>query len=53
MTDLVSLLTQLDSFCQQLAIAIQDIQTQLYAVLALIVLAAVLAFPPKDDPDQI
>lgn len=53
MSQFLSLLAQLDSFCEQLATAINGSQTQLYAMLALIVVAAYFVFPPKDDPDQI
>ncbi len=53
MSQLLSLLDQFDSLCGQLAVAIQGSQTQLYAMLALVVVAVFFAFPPKDDPDQI
>lgn len=53
MSQLASLFAQLDRVCGQLATAIQGSQTQLYAVLALVVVAAFFAFPPKDDPDQV
>ena len=53
MSQLLSLLAQLDRFCEQLTTAIQGAQTQLYTMLALVVVAAFFAFPPKDDPDQI
>jgi hypothetical protein len=53
MSQLLSLLVQLDSFCDQLATAIHGSQTRLYAMLALVLVAAFFAFPPKDDPDQI
>lgn len=53
MSQLLSLLTELDRFCGQLATAIHGSQTQLYVMLALAVVAAFFAFPPKDDPDQI
>src|SRR5262249_25324339 len=53
MSQLLSLLNQFDSFCGQLSAAIQGAQTQLYAMLALVVVAVFFAFPPKDDPDQI
>jgi hypothetical protein len=46
-------LDQLDQLCQQIATAIQHSELQIYAILAVIVLAAFFAFPPKDDPDQI
>src|SRR5262249_11974462 len=53
MSQLLSLLVQFDGLCAQLATAIEASQTQLYAMLALVVVAAFFAFPPKDDPDQI
>jgi hypothetical protein len=53
MSQLMSLLAQLDTVCGQLATALHGAQTQVYAVLALVVVAAFFAFPPKDDPDQI
>ena len=46
-------LDQLDQLCQQIATAIQHSELQIYAILAVTVLAAFFAFPPKDDPDQI
>ncbi len=52
MSRLLSLLDQLDALCGQLATAIHGAQTQLYAMLALAVVAAFFALPPK-DPDQI
>lgn len=53
MSQLLSLLVQLDSFCGQLATAIHESETQLYATLVLVVVAAFFAFPPKNDPDQV
>ena len=53
MSQLLSLLAQFDGLCAQLATAIEQSQTQLYAMLALVVVAAFFAFPPKNDPDQI
>jgi hypothetical protein len=53
MSHLLFLLDRLDSFCGQLATAIEASQTQLYAILALVVVAAFLTFPRQDDPDQI
>ncbi len=53
MSRLLSLLAQLDGFCDQVATAINGSQTQVYAMLALVVVAAFFAFPPRDDPDQI
>ncbi len=53
MSQLASLLAQLDSTCGQLAAAIHSSQTQIYTMLAVAVVAAFFAFPPKDDPDQV
>ncbi len=53
MSQLASVLAQLDSLCGQLATAIHGAQTQIYATLAIAVVAAFFAFPPKDDPDQV
>lgn len=53
MSQLLFLLDQFDRLCGQLAAAIQAAQPQLYAVLGLAVVAAFLAVPRKDDPDQI
>jgi hypothetical protein len=53
MSQLLSLLAALDRVCGELATAIDGSQTQLYAMLTLVVVAAFFAFPPKDDPDQI
>jgi hypothetical protein len=51
MSQLLSFLSQLDSFCDQLATAIREAQTELYVMLVLAVVAAFFAFPQK--PDQI
>ena len=53
MSQLLSLLAAFDHVCGEFATAIDGSQTQLYAMLTLVVVAAFLAFPPKDDPDQI
>jgi hypothetical protein len=53
MSQLLSLLAQVDHFCGQFAAAILAGQTQLYAMLALVVVVAFFAVPRKDDPDQI
>ena len=53
MSQILSLLAEFDRFCDQLAAAIQGAQTQIYVTLAVVVVAAFFAFPPKDDPDQI
>jgi len=49
----ISFLDQFDKLCQQIATAIHDSELQIYAILAVIVVASLFAFPPKDDPDQI
>ena len=53
MSQLLSLLAQVDHVCGQFAAAIQGAQTQLYAMLALAVVVAFFVAPRKDDPDQI
>ena len=53
MSQLQSLLAQLDTFSEQLAVAIQGSRSQLYVMLAIAVVTAFFAVPPKDDPDQI
>jgi len=53
MKDSISFLDQLDQLCQQIAAAIQSSELQIYAILAVIVVATFFTFPPKDDLDQI
>ena len=53
MSQLHSLLAQLDDLCGQLTTAINQSQPQLYAMLTLAVVAAFFVFPREDDPDQI
>jgi len=53
MSQLSIVLAQLDHACGQFANAIQGSQTQLYAMLALVVVVAFFTAPRKDDPDQI
>ena len=53
MNESISFLDQLDRLCQQIATAIQSSELQIYAILVVIVVATLFAFPPKDDPDQI
>jgi hypothetical protein len=53
MNEPLSFIAQLDGLCQQIASAIQGSELQIYATLAVIVVAAFFAFPPKDDPDEI
>jgi hypothetical protein len=48
-----SFLAQVDRLGEQIAIAIQGSEMRIYAILALIVVAAFFAFPRKDDLDQI
>ena len=52
MNELILFLDQLDRLCQQFAAAIQSSELQIYTILAVVV-ATILVFPPKDDPDQI
>jgi hypothetical protein len=53
MNELLSFINQFDRLCEQIATAIQGSETQIYANLAVILVAAFIAFPPKDDPDAI
>jgi hypothetical protein len=53
MNGLISFLNHVDGLCQQVAAAIQGSELQIYSILAVILVASFLAFPPKDDPDQI
>jgi hypothetical protein len=53
MNESISFLDQLDQVCQEIATAIQSSELQIYAILAVIVVATFFAFPPKDDLDQI
>ena len=53
MSEPISVIDQLDRLCQQIATAIQGSELQIYAILAVVVVATFFAFPPKDDPDQI
>jgi hypothetical protein len=51
-SQLVSFLAQIDGLCGQLAAALHGSETQLYAMLSLVVVAGFFAFRPE-DPDQI
>jgi hypothetical protein len=53
MSDSSSLLDAIDRVCGQVAIAMHNVEFQLYATLALVVVLSLLLFPPKDDLDQI
>lgn len=53
MSQLLSFLAEFDHVCGQLAAAIQGSQPQVYAMLAIAVVAGFFTFPRKDDPDQI
>ena len=53
MNERISFLHQLDQLCQQIATAIQSSELQIYATLAIIAVAMLFVFPPKDDLDQI
>jgi hypothetical protein len=53
MNEPIAFVGQLDRFCQQIANLIQGSELQIYAILAVIVVASFLAFPPKDDLDQV
>ena len=53
MNGLLSFINQLDRLCEQITVAIQGSETQIYATLAVILVATFIAFPSKDDPDAI
>ena len=53
MNETTSFLNRLDQVSQQIANAIQSSELQIYAILAIIVVATFFIFPPKDDLDQI
>jgi len=53
MNETISFLDRLDQVSQQIANAIQSSELQIYAILAVIVVATFFIFPPKDDLDQI
>jgi hypothetical protein len=48
----LDLIGQLDHLCQQIATGIQNSEMQIYATIAVILVASVLVFPPRNDPDQ-
>ena len=43
----------LDRFCQQVAAAIYSSEPQIYGAVLVAILVGYMAFPPKNDPDQI
>ena len=47
-----SLLAELDRFCAQVALALHNVELQVYAVLTLLLVLGILLFPPRNDPDQ-
>jgi len=53
MSDIFSVLAEIDRFCGQLSTAIHRVELPLYATLALWVIVSVIVFPPRDDLDQI
>jgi hypothetical protein len=51
MTDLISLLTGVDQLCADVASALQHAEPRLYPMLAVAVVIARIALPPrKDEP---
>ncbi len=52
MSGALSFLGDVDRLCGQIALALHNAEFQIYAMLALIVVAGVLLFPPRNDPDQ-
>jgi hypothetical protein len=53
MSDMASILGEIDHLCGQLSIALQNAEFRIYATLAVVVVLSALLFPPKDDLDQI
>jgi hypothetical protein len=53
MSESFSLLGDIDRLCGQFAAALQHVEWQLYATLALFLFLSVLLFPPRNDPDQV
>jgi hypothetical protein len=53
MGDPSSILASFDRLCAQIALALQQSQSHVYAAIALAVVLGLLLFPPKNDPDQI
>jgi hypothetical protein len=53
MHEAISFVDQLDQLCRQITTAIQSSELQVYVMLAIVAVATLFAFPPKDDLDQI
>ena len=52
MTEVPSLITDIDRICGQFALALNNTEPYLYAALTLLLLFGALLFPPRNDPDQ-
>jgi hypothetical protein len=48
-----SLFAQLDRFCGQFALALHNVELQVYMVLTFLLVLGILLFPPRNDPDQV
>jgi hypothetical protein len=48
-----SLFAELDRVCGQVALALHNVELQVYAVLTLVLVLGILLFPPRNDPDQV
>jgi len=47
-----SLFAEFDQFCGQVALALHNVELQIYAVLTLLLVLGIVLFPPRNDPDQ-
>lgn len=47
-----AMIADIDRVCGQFATALHNSELQIYTTLALLLLAGVALFPPKNDPDQ-
>jgi len=52
-SDIPSILGDIDRICGQVAMAMHNSEFQTYGMLTLVVILSALMFPPKDDPDQV
>ena len=53
MSDIISILGQVDRLCGQIATALHNAELQIYVTLAFVALLSIFLFPPKNDRDQI
>jgi hypothetical protein len=47
-----SLFAELDHICAQFSLALHNSELNVYATLTLLLIAGILLFPPRNDPDQ-